>query len=769
MQLTSLFATWTNLLLLLTTIVSAKRSLSASSLVTCMENSQLAATYFDVIFDPDDGSLHYTLDFNSEINDYIYGLIDVYAYGFKIITKKFDPCKENWKQFCPLYPGSVEVDSIEYVSNDLTREIPGVAYTVPDIDAFVRVTVMNGNGTEALACIQGYFTNGKTVSQTGAKWATAVIAGIGLLTSAIASAFGNSNAASHISANAVSLFLYFQSVVVISMQHVDQVPPIAAAWAENLAWSMGLIRVSFMQKIFRWYVESTGGTPTLDLTSSTINILVQRAYDLGKRGLDLVKRSKPVVLYGNSNVLIFRGIKRLSYKANIEITSMVVTGFTFFVLCGYVLVGLIFVFKYGSEVMIKAGWIKNTRFVDFRNNWKIVLKGSLSRYIYIGFTQLVILSFWEFVEQDSPAVIVLAVLFLILALGILSWTCFRVFKFANSSIKSHNNPAAVLYGDQRVLDKYGFFYTMFDANKYWWGGVILIHTFIKAVFISFCQSSGKTQAMVFWIIDMAYMGALIYYQPYLDRSTNILNILIQTVTTINSFLFTFFSNIYGQPGAVASIMGWVFFVLNAAFSLILLVMILVLCSLVFFSKNPDTRFKPAKDDRTSFQRGSFHADANKGPTAELLALGLAAKDHNENWEAEIRKLQEAEKLKDSSLTDDNENEKENYNEEEAEVERNKSFSKLVRKLTRGKSLKRNKSKSKSTKSNDQLETPIIGESNSRTLDPQEQNRNSIVSSQMSFNPNNNEALQSQDFILNNNNNSTARFSTNLEDADYSKI
>ncbi|KAM9886908.1 hypothetical protein OXX79_013937, partial [Metschnikowia pulcherrima] len=129
------------------------------------------------------------------------------------------------------------------------------------------------------------------------------------------------------------------------MQSVDRVPPIASAWAENLAWSMGLIRVSFMQKIFRWYVQSTGGTPTLYFLGTSEQILVQRA----KRHLaDLhayarnnfvvpagIKRSLDFTLNSNANLIVLRGIKRIGYNSHIEPTSIVVTGFTFFVLVGF--------------------------------------------------------------------------------------------------------------------------------------------------------------------------------------------------------------------------------------------------------------------------------------------------------------------------------------------------------------------------------------------------------------------------------------------------
>ncbi|CAL9734266.1 flavin carrier protein 1 [Monosporozyma servazzii] len=658
-------------------IVCAKRNLVATSLVTCMTNSQVSANTIDVIFNPDDRSLHYTLDIVTTVDSYVFADVDVYAYGFKIISKNFDPCENDWKQFCPVHPGTIQIDSIEYLEKSTTDMIPGIAYQVPDIDAYARIIVYN-NQSIVLACLEIFFSNGKSVAQTGVKWATAVVAGIGLLLSAVLSTFGNSTAASHISANTMSLFLYFQSVAVIAMQHVHSVPPLASAWSENLAWSMGLIKIHFMQKIFRWYIDSTGGTASLYLTSTSMSILTQRSLEylqnnaLTQRSLEylqnnaLIKRASNV-LYGNQSTLIFRGIKRVAYNMGIENTAVVCTGFTFFVLCGYVLAGFIMVAKYSIEVAMRAGWIKDqNRFFEFRNNWRIILKGALLRYIYIGFTQLTILSFWEFTERDSAAVIVIACLFLILSVGLMAWASYRTWFFAQRSIQVYNNPAALLYGDEKVLHKYGFFYTMFNASHYWWNGVLLSYIFVKALFIGFAQGSGKTQVLATWLLDMAYLAAVIHYKPYLDRLTNILNICISLVTTINSFIFLFFSDLFGQPYAVSAVMAWVFFIMNAAFSFLLLMMILLFCWIALFSKNPDLRFKPAKDDRTSFQRRSLTTAKDGGDvpdsiTNELRALGDVAKDHDNDWENQIQSNNNDNTPENIFLGSDEEDEKNTFN------------------------------------------------------------------------------------------------------------
>ncbi|KAK8442155.1 hypothetical protein CJI97_002671 [Candidozyma auris] len=655
------------LLFLLWTPAWARRTLSATSLVTCMDNSQVSPSYFKVTFDADNRALRYNLDLNSEISGKVMAHVQVFAYGFVIIERDIDMCDIGWKQFCPMYPGAMQIESVEYIGKKEVDMIPGIAYTVPDIDAVVKVLVRNAETGQILSCLQSSFTNGKTVSQTGIKWATAVIAGLGLLIAAVMSTFGNSNAASHIATNAVSLFMYFQSVVVVSMQHVQRVPPIASAWAENLAWSMGLIRTDFMQKIFRWYVQSTGGSPTLYFKNVDKQILVQRAQEMAsqryQRSTDILPRDLDFALNSNRNLRVLRGIKRIGFNSHIEPTSIVVTGFTFFVLCGFLLTVILFFLRSGAVLLIRYNAMNPNRFSHLRKNFSTILKGALLRYLYIGFPQLVILSLWEFTVHDSPAVIVIAVLFLITALGIIGFSFYQTWRYGKLSIQRHNNPAALLYGDSKILHKYGFCYTMFNAQKYWFGGVIIGYTLIKGIFIGLCQGSGKTSTLVLFILDLAYTIYLFVMKPYMDKSTNILNYCVAVVTTVNSFLFLFFSELFGQPAQVSSIMGWIFFILNAAFSLILLVMILVLIGFALLSRNPDSRFAPAKDDRTSFlrkssvKRSSRNLRGDDKANNELSALGAAAQDHSEDWENEMYRLNEASNTSTSSNDHSHDDEK----------------------------------------------------------------------------------------------------------------
>ena len=66
-------------------------------------------------------------------------------------------------------------------------------------------------------------------------------------------------------------------------------------------------------------------------------------------------------------------------------------------------------------------------------------------------------------------------------------------------------------------------------------------------------------------------------------------------------------------------MGVIFFVVNAAFSFILLIMLLVASAFALFTKNPDTRYQPMRDDRGSFIKSQTQL------TTELDALGATAR------------------------------------------------------------------------------------------------------------------------------------------------
>lgn len=427
--------------------------------------------------------------------------------------------------------------------------------------------------------MQADLSNGKTVYQKGVGWATGVVAGLALIVSAIVSGLGHSNAASHIAANAMSLFGFFQAQAFYGMTAVH-LPPMVSAWTQNFQWSMGIIRLGFIQNIATWYQQATGGTPSTVLSSlSTTSVSVEKR-DLGamhfisraarqaarnpliklantplaKSAASLVKRATGTIVKRASEsndysgkILVVKGIERVGFRADIELTDIFMTGYIFLlVFFGVVILGLL-LFRWTCELLVRSGHVKQERFQDFRNGFVTTLRGICFRLVLIGFPQMVALGFWELTVQDSAGEMALAVVTVFTMLIMLIWACFKVWLLARRSIAAHKNPAYILYSDPECLHKWGFLYVQFKATTYWWIGVVLGYLLIKGLFVAFGQDSGVAQAIAFLVLDAALLIGTSIVRPYMDKKTNAFNIAICAVNFVSSIFLLFFTDIFGVP------------------------------------------------------------------------------------------------------------------------------------------------------------------------------------------------------------------------------
>ncbi len=381
-------------LLATTQVASAANIIESNSLNTCMDNSLFTADLFDFSLTPDNKSASVEINGFSSISGYIVAEVEVVAYGFSIVKQLVDPCAVDLAGFCPMSKGPLDLPPSTIPLDDATlSQVPGIAYAVPDIDGTVRLKVFSvtsaGGQGQQLACLEADLSNTKSVYQKAVGWVTAIIAGSGLIAAGITSGLGNTNTAAHVAANAVSLFGVFQAQAIIGMTSVTM-PPIVQAWTQNFQWSMGIIRVGFLQQLATWYQRATGGTPSTYLsTLSTISVQVEkrairRSIDLISRAVGLnnfPKRQASTQVDQTLENVIVKGIDRVGFRAHIEQTNIFMTGLVFFI--GILIIAAILVAfaKLVLEGLAKGGTIKNDKFRDFRNGWRIVIKGILFRLV----------------------------------------------------------------------------------------------------------------------------------------------------------------------------------------------------------------------------------------------------------------------------------------------------------------------------------------------------------------------------------------------------
>lgn len=233
---------------------------------------------------------------------------------------------------------------------------------------------------------------------------------------------------------------------------------------------------------------------------------------------------------------------------------------------------------------------------------------------------MVVLCFWELTKRDSAAEVVLAISTIVTMLVILTWASIKVWRIARRSIALHKNPAYILYSDPKALNKWGFLYVQFKATMYYFIFIMLIYILIKGMFIAFAQTASIVQAVALLIIEAALLITISILRPYMDKKTNAFNISIASINFFNVILLLFFTGVFNVPGLTLGIMGVLFFIVNAVFATVILLMVIWASVWALVSKNPDTRYQPMRDDRGSF----IKSQTNLG-TTELDALGATAR------------------------------------------------------------------------------------------------------------------------------------------------
>ena len=364
--------------------VCAERVIDSTSLNPCQANSSFSATLFQVSFTPNNNSVNFKINGVSSISGKVLAQFEIIAYGINALKRTLDPCTSGLEGMCPMNTGQLQLQSNFPVDPSVVKQIPSIVYGIPDLDGLVRVYINDTDTNTTVACVEAELSNGKTVYQKGVGWGTAVIAGLALLASAVTSGLGHSNTAAHVAANALSLFGFFQAQAIIGMTSVA-LPPIVASWTQNFQWSMGIIKVGFLEDVCTWYQRATGGTPSTLLSNiSNASVQVQkRSLQLVKRGLELLPRSNNAAAAstGTAKTVIVKGIERVGFRANIEITNIFLTGLIFFMIFVVFTALCVALFKGFCELAVKAGWFKGDKFEEFRNGWRIVLKGILFRLV----------------------------------------------------------------------------------------------------------------------------------------------------------------------------------------------------------------------------------------------------------------------------------------------------------------------------------------------------------------------------------------------------
>jgi hypothetical protein len=136
-------------------LASAERILQSKSLSSCQKQSDFSAQLFHVQYTPGNNSASVNMAVTSSVNGYVVFDITLTAYGYEVINEKVKPCEtEELKGLCPMKTGSNEYTFPLNVPEGAADMIPGIAYTIPDLDAKAKIFVNMTDTGKSVACLE---------------------------------------------------------------------------------------------------------------------------------------------------------------------------------------------------------------------------------------------------------------------------------------------------------------------------------------------------------------------------------------------------------------------------------------------------------------------------------------------------------------------------------------------------------------------------------------------------------------------------------------
>ncbi len=188
-----------------------------------------------------------------------------------------DLCDQFGGALCPLpqynFNGS---EVLPLPSNlDVSSHVPGIAYKIPDLEAFAQLTLLDHNTGEVKACVQSTLSNGWSTHQTGVVWATAGVALLALISALIHSVRTPEALAPFRLVDLMSLYQVIGTSALLNLNY----PVIYRSFASNFAWALGLVASgarSNIQHAINNMRHKTGGTIADANSGSAIDLVNRR-------------------------------------------------------------------------------------------------------------------------------------------------------------------------------------------------------------------------------------------------------------------------------------------------------------------------------------------------------------------------------------------------------------------------------------------------------------------------------------------------------------
>ncbi|EAW13795.1 transient receptor potential ion channel family protein [Aspergillus clavatus NRRL 1] len=594
--------------------VLAVDTISTDYVSTCLTNSDIQVQQLKIAYTRSTRIVDFTFHATSQRIQNVTASLTVTAYGRQVYTKDFNPCSsDNYvERLCPVPAGSFNAQGTQEIPEEFASQIPSIAFAIPDLDGLAKLELKSLDGGNAVACFQSGLSNGKSMQVQGVTYAAAGVAGAALALSGL-SALGS---VAHPGASSTSpgfgdVMGWFHSMATNGMLSVSY-PPLYRSFAKNFAFSTGLIPWGDMQTSIDRFREATGG----NLTQNSYEFLRNATLDFsggdstnttskGKRGLTIIANAvnlatREVSASFDSNSTAnstggdesgfhktLSGIEAYAGQLTIPQANTFMTVLLIFAIVIAAIALGILLFKVILELWALYGSFPE-KLKDFRKDYWGLLARTITNLILVLYGIWVLYCIYQLTSGDSWAAKVLAAVTLAVFTGILVFFGLRIMHLARKYKKAEGD-ASSLYENKETWRKYSLFYDSYKKD-YWWLFIpAIVYMFAKGCVIAGANGHGLVQSAGQLIVEALMLGLLLWYRPYVAKSSQWINITIQVVRVLSVACVLVFVEELGVSQTTKTVTGIVLIAVQSGLTGILAILIAVNAIILCVRENPHAK------------------------------------------------------------------------------------------------------------------------------------------------------------------------------------
>lgn len=459
------------------------------------------------------------------------------------------------------------------------------------------------NGGDEIACVKSDLSNGRSMHVTGVSYAAAGVAAGSFAMSGISAAgiAGHAGVAST-SPGFGQVMGWFHTLATTGMLSVNY-PTVYRSFAKNFAFSTGLIPWDSMQRSIDSFRRSTGGNLTensydflLNATltysnESTTNSKSKRGLNMPVGVAELVSRDTSDTSDGGDGGGGFNhfvsGIEAYAEQLTIPQANTFMTVLLIFaIVIAAITVGIL-LFKVILEVWAMYGSFPQ-KLANFRKDYWGLLSRTITNLILVLYGIWVLYCVYQLNGGDSWAAKFLACVTLVIFTAILLFFGLRIY-FLARKYKMAEGDASGLFENKETWRKYSLFYDNYKKDCWWVFVPVILYMFIKGCIIAGGNGHGLVQTAGQLIVEALMLALLVWYRPFVAKSSQWINISIQVVRFLSIVCVLVFVEELGLSQTTKTVTGVVLIVIQSTLTGILAILIAANAIIMCVRENPHAK------------------------------------------------------------------------------------------------------------------------------------------------------------------------------------